>query len=72
MILFQDGDWRLVGPVGTKSHIMHKCGPGYKLHNQDPDRNGWWDYTHDRICVVCKTHVPDEMIGLQTLTNWER
>ena len=61
MTLFEDGDWRLVDGMVDESSIMHRCG------SQD-----WWFYVRNGFCNSCDVSVPDKMMGLQSLHNWDR
>ena len=77
VILFEDKRWRLVrqvhkDPVYNKAawklaYIEHNC-IGQPLGLTDPV----WYYSSKNRCYSCETPIPDEMMGLKALVNWER
>ena len=71
MTLFEDGDWRLVGGMWETATIMHKCLP-HVVNGEVLRNNGTWYYIYLGTCGGCGMEVPDEMMGLQILYNWER
>ena len=71
-VLFEDGDWRIcrigryLARDGT-SMIYHKCKDEFNLNQ------AWWHIGHrDKSCVWCNSDVPDPIMGLFILHNWDR
>ena len=70
-ILFEADGWRLLGWSSedythkSYSEIQHHC-------NQPHGSKMWWYYAYDRVCGICHTDIPDEMIGLKLLYDWKR
>lgn len=72
MTLFEDGDWRLQTDIIRPSAIYHRCqdGPEYWW---DTEKAYWWHVGWDeKVCCHCSLPVPEAIIGLHTLYNWDR
>ena len=70
-VLFQDGDWRICqnlihGNEGTAIH--HHCVSS--LRNGLQDR--WWHSTKGTKCLFCHESIPDAILGLWRLHEWDR
>lgn len=68
--LFRDGDWRLVNRNdGTnKASVQHRCQEGLSGGRL----SDWWYYTNGTQCFTCDKPIPDAIMGLKALHNWDR
>ncbi len=67
-ILFEDGLWRICRTVySATSIIQHKC-----QNTKNGHVPGWWHISLDDSCVYCRDKVPDPILGLWRLHNWDR
>lgn len=69
--LFRDGNWRLVTSQNYEptpnniAAIQHMC------ERRSNDRNNWC-FVYEDHCARCGDTIPEALIGLQALTNWNR
>ena len=70
-VLFEDGDWRIrragFSGGGANSIIQHRCPSYYGVKTQ-----AWWYYTDGTQCVTCNAAIPEALIGLKALHEWDR
>lgn len=65
-VLFEDGDWRICRTgTGDESSIYHLCNDADGVHH-------WWHISSRDRCAYCATMVPDGVMGLWQLHNWDR
>ena len=77
-VLLEVGDWKLIRarfkPItGVDSFPIHMCGKspeGYGVHRYEYSD---WERKEKRTgrCIKCNEMMPDEILGLWTLHNWE-
>ena len=63
-VLFEDGAWRLFGK-DNRCDVQHHC-------TQPHGGARWWYYAYDGACGVCHSKIPDPILGLKLLHNWDR
>ena len=71
-VLFEDGDWRLIeshrSTIPDCSDIQHRC--RQEISSGLPQE--WWYYCGSVSCGVCEELIPEALIGLKTLQDWDR
>lgn len=70
-VLFEDGNWRLYGHIGDPYSTMgHKC-PKWSCE-RDGAKPVWrWFWGKDN-CSYCLEPIPEPLISLWTLHNFDR
>jgi len=67
-VLFEDGDWRICqysqGDDPGSSHIYHRC--------HFAGSPSWWGISAEAQCGWCVIAVPEPILGLWRLHNWNR
>ncbi len=66
-VLFEEGDWRICRTdFGDGSAIHHLCREEYNRHQ------AWWRISNNGFCAYCRDKVPESIMGLWTLHNWDQ
>lgn len=67
-MLFEEGDWRLYGHTNDEySSIAHKC-PKWRDHPNE----WWWWYWSKEACENCYDEIPESIMAVYTLHNFDR
>ena len=66
-VLFEDGTWRLYGHDEDEySTIAHKCPKWGDCPNE------WWWYWGKDACGKCDDEIPESIMAVYTLHNFDR